>query len=194
MPPEEYSFYTATAVLESQEKGDYKGLASGQTRSQYSDNGVSGNYWYIYKGADSIDPSSVSYSKQDLYSGEPITITVTPVTPTYGGTISYLYQYSTNGGSTWTNIGSKTTATSKTVTIPEGAEQFRVRVQASDGWGFTSTTYVTGANLPVSQIKAYATASGKLRAGAKMYATVGGKIRQVQKGYVTVGGKIRKLF
>lgn len=150
--------------------------------------------WRDYKGQDSIDPSAVTYSKQDLYSGEPVTIIATPITPTYGGAISYQYQYSTDGGTTWTNIGSKTTETSKTFTIPEEVEQFQARVQASDGWGFTSATYVTGANLPVSQIKAYATVSGKLMAGAKMYATVGGKIRQIQKGYATVGGKIRKMF
>lgn len=160
----------------------------------YPNDGAYGEDWYKYLGSDSIDPSTVTYSKQDLYSGEPVIIEVTPITPTYGGTISYLYQYSTDGGNTWTNIGSKTTETSKTFTIPEEVEQFQARVQASDGWGFTSATYVTGANLPVSQIKAYATVDGKLMAGAKMYATVDRKIRQVQKGYATVGGKIRKMF
>lgn len=150
--------------------------------------------WLSYKGSDTIDPTAASYSHEDLYSGESVTITITPRTPTYGGTISYQYQYSTDGGRTWTNIGSKTTDTSKSITILEGAEQFQARVLASDGWGFTSTTYVYGPSLPVSQIKAYATVGGKLAAGAKMYATMGGKIRQIQKGYTTVGGKIRKLF
>lgn len=173
--------------------GSFVENISSVSSSAYPSNGTQGNYWYEYKGSDTIDPTTVSYSTRDLYPNEPVTITVTPRTPIYGGTVYYQYQYSVNG-TTWTNIGNKTTATSKTITIPEGAERFQARVQASDGWGFTSTTYVTGGNLPVSQIKAYATVSEKLRAGAKLYATVGGKTRQIQKGYATVGGKIRKLF
>ena len=174
--------------------GSFLGNISSKNSTTYPEYGIYGNYWYTYKGSDTIDPSAVTYSKQDLTSGETTTVFVSSRTPTYGGTIYYQYQYSTDGGNTWTNIGSKTTEARKTVTIPEGAEQFQARVQASDGWGFTSTTYVYGPSLPVSQIKSYATVGGKLAAGAKMYATMGGKIRQIQKGYATVGGKIRKLF
>lgn len=172
--------YTETSASNSKTEGPF--LSGGNWR------------WRKYRGADTIDPTAISYSSGDLYSDELVTITVTPRTPTYGGTIYYQYQYSINGGATWTNIGSKTTDASKSITIPEGADQFQARVLASDGWGFTSKTYVYGSNLPVSQIKAYATVGGKNRAGAKIYATVNGKIRQVQKGYVTVVGKIRKLF
>lgn len=150
--------------------------------------------WRAYRGSDTIDPTAVTYSTNDLYPNEPVTITVTPVTPTYGGTIYYQYQYSTNGGSTWTNLGSRTTDTSKTMTIPEGATQFRARVTASDGWGFTSTTPVLGANLGVSQLKAFATLDALYRSGVKMYATVDGKIREITKGYATVNGVIRKMF
>lgn len=150
--------------------------------------------WRTFRGADTIDPTAVTYSTNDLYPNEPVTITVTPVTPTYGGTIYYQYQYSTNGGSTWTNLGSRTTDTSKTMTIPEGATQFRARVTASDGWGFTSTTPVLGANLGVSQLKAFATINALHRSGVKMYATVDGKIREITKGYATVDGVIRKMF
>lgn len=150
--------------------------------------------WRALKGSDSIDPSAVTYSKQDLYPGEPVTISVTPVTPTYGGTVSYLYQYSIDGGSTWKNIGSKTTNTSVSITIPEGALQFQSRVTASDGWGFTSTTPVLGPSLGVSQLKAYAAVSGTSRAGVKMYATVGGKVKEIQKGYAIIGRKVHKIF
>lgn len=150
--------------------------------------------WRAYKGSDTIDPSAVTYSKQDLYPGEPVTISVTPVTPTYGGTVSYLYQYSIDGGSTWKNIGSKTTNTSVSITIPEGALQFQSRVTASDGWGFTSTTPVLGPSLGVSQLKAYAAVSGTSRAGVKMYATVGGKVKEIQKGYAIIGRKVHKIF
>ena len=150
--------------------------------------------WRIYKGSDTIDPTAVTYSKTDLYPGEPVIISVAPITPTYGGIISYLYQYSTNGGSTWTNIGSKTTETTASVTIPEGAKQFQSRVTASDGWGFTSTTPVFGPNLEVSQLKAYASVNGVNRTGTKLFATMDGKIREIQKGYAMIGGKVRKLF
>lgn len=155
----------------------------------------SGQYrWRAYRGSDTIDPTAVTYSTNDLYPNESVTITVTPVTPTYGGIIYYQYQYSTNGGSTWTNLGSRTTDTSKTMTIPEGATQFRARVTASDGWGFTSTTPVLGANLGVSQLKAFATINALHRSGVKMYATVDGKIREITKGYATVDGVIHKMF
>lgn len=175
-------------------KGTFIEYKSAQNYDEYPRYGIQDSYYYDYKGSDTIDPNSISYSKSELYSGEPVIINISPKVPTYGGVVYYQFSYSTNGGSTWTNIGSKTTETNKTITIPTGASQFQARALASDGWGFTSTTYVTGPNLPVSQIKAYATVGGKLMAGAKMYATVDGKIRQVQKGYVTVGGKVRKLF
>lgn len=175
-------------------RGKYLEEISRTNPSSYPKDGVSGNGWYVYKGSDSIDPTAVTYSTNDLYPNEPVTITVTPVTPTYGGTIYYQYQYSINGGSTWTNLGSRTTDTSKTMTIPEGATQFRARVTASDGWGFTSTTPVLGANLGVSQLKAFATLDALYRSGVKMYATVDGKIREITKGYATVNGVIRKMF
>lgn len=190
-PDVKQSFYVNTAVGS---KGDYISTVSNGSRSAYSDNGITSVNWYVYKGSDNIDPISVIYSKPDLEAGEPVTITVSPRTPTYGGTIYYQYQYSTDGGNTWTSLGSKTTATSKSITIPEEVEQFQARVLASDSWGFTSTTYVNGPNVPVSQIKAYATIDGKNRAGNKIYVTVDSKIRVVAKGYVTVNGIIRKLF
>lgn len=150
--------------------------------------------WRVYKGSDIIDPIGITYSTTDLYVGETVAIQAAPRTPTYGGTIYYQYQYSTNGGKTWTNIGSRTTSTSKEVTIPAGATQFQARVIASDGWGFTSSTPVSGQNLAVSQLKAYATVSGIHKAGAKMFVIVDGKVREISKGYATVGGIIRKLF
>ncbi len=149
--------------------------------------------WRTDGGSDTIDPSGVAYSKEELYAGDLVEIRVTPRAPTYGGTVYYLYQYSTNG-STWTNIGSRTTNTTASVTIPAGATQFQARVLASDGWGFTSATYVTGPSLGVSQLKAYVGVSGKARAVQKIYIGVNGKAREVVKGYVGVGGKARKFL
>lgn len=141
------AFYTATAFLKSQEKGTPNGYASASSRSAYSDDGATNGYWYVYSGADSIDPTSVTYSKNDIHPGDSVTITINPATVKYGGTIYYQYQYSTNGGTTWFNLGSKTTETSKTTTVSVQANQFRVRVQASDDWGFTSSTYVYSQNV-----------------------------------------------
>lgn len=152
-------------------------------------------YGCKYLGSDNIDPSAIRYSKSELEAGESITVSVTPRTPTYGGTVYYQYQYSTNGGSSWLNSGGKTTGTSKTITVPAYATQFQVQVIASDGWGFTSTTPVIAANLKViARLTAYGTVSGTHRAGAKLFATVDGKAREITKGFATVDGVIRKLF
>ena len=110
----------------------------------------SGGHWYTFQGSDSIDPTAVSYSNSKPKPGESVTVTITPCSNTYGGTVSYQYQYSTNGGSSWQNAGSKTTDKSKAITIPANAAKFCVRVLASDDMGFTSTTYVTGATLNIN--------------------------------------------
>lgn len=191
-----YTLVSHSAKSLSQEKGDYIDLVTRSAANSYPNDGIKLLNWYVYKGSDSIDPSSVSYSKDDLYQGEAVDIIVTPGNIIYGVPpyAEYQFSYSVDGGSTWVNAGSKVAATRKTMTVPNGAAQLQARVIASDFWGFTSTTYVYGPNLPVSQIKSYATVGSKLRAGAKIYAAVGGKIRQIQKGYATVGGKIRKMF
>ena len=130
-------------------KGSLLGHTSGPSQSTSPADGVSGNYWYTYLGSDNIDPTAVGYSTTTPKGGENITIRVTARSNTYGGTISYRYQYSINGGQSWTDAGT-TTATSKTVTVPKGAPTFQARVLASDNMGFTSSTWVTGAKLTVT--------------------------------------------
>lgn len=150
--------------------------------------------WRVYKGSDTIDPLSVTYRENTLYSGEPVTVQVEARTPTYGGTISYQYQYSVDGGKTWANAGSKTTETSLEIGIPADAKQFQARVLASDNYGFTSTTYVNGPNQAVAQLKAYIGINGKARAVSKIYIGVNGKACEVIKGYIGVNGKARKFL
>lgn len=150
--------------------------------------------WRVYKGSDTIDPLSVTYRENTLYKGEPVTVQVEARTPTYGGTISYQYQYSVDGGKTWTNAGSKTTETSLEITVPAEAKQFQARVLASDNYGFTSTTYVNGPAVGVSQLKAYGGRDGKARSVLKMYSGVNGKARTVVKSYIGIGGKARKFL
>lgn len=130
-------------------KGSLTGTASNGNSSAYPQNGGSGSSWYVYQGSDSIDATAVGYSNQSPMGGQPITINVTPATPTYGGTIQYTYQVQLSGGS-WTTIATKTTATSQQYTIPAGTTSFAARVVANDTWGFSSSTYTTGSTLTVT--------------------------------------------
>ena len=113
-------------------QGTVIGEVSANSSSAYPNNGIYSNYWYTFLGSDTIDPLSVSYSNSKPNPGSSVTVSVSPRSPTYGGTINYQFSYSTNGGSSWTNIGGATTSTSKSVTIPTSATQFKARVIASD--------------------------------------------------------------
>lgn len=130
-------------------KGTANGTVSNSASSTYPQDGISGNYWYTYQGQDVIDATAVGYSNQAPMGGQPITINVTPRTPTYGGTIRYTYQVQLSGGA-WQTISSNNTATSLQYTIPAGTTSFAARVRASDTWGFSSSDYTTGATLSVT--------------------------------------------
>lgn len=150
-------------------------------------------YWYIYKGSDSIDPTAITYPAEGLESGQQITVSVTPSSSnTYGGTVTYLYQYRRNGGN-WVDLKT-TTDTSASYTIPEGTTNIQFRVRASDNMGFTSTDYITGQNAAVSQLKAYIGINGKARKVDKLYVGVNGKAKQVIKGYIGVGSKAQRFL
>lgn len=167
---------------------------SADSRSAYKDGVDAQGYTYTFLGSDSIDPYSVTYSKTELQSGEGISISASARNPVYGGTVYYQFEYSVDGGNTWTSIGSETKKLSVTMTIPAGAKQFQARVTASDTWGFTSTTPVYGTNLGVSALKAYVSPAGKARAATKIKVSPAGKAREVVKGYIGVNGKARKFM
>lgn len=122
---------------------------SNSAAATYPQDGISGNYWYTYQGQDVIDATAVGYSNQAPMGGQPITINVTPTTPTYGGTIRYTYQVQLDGGA-WTTIATNVTETSQQYTIPAGTNSFAARVLASDTWGFSSSDYTTGTTLSVT--------------------------------------------
>ena len=121
--------------------GDFISKVSAASSAQYPIRGVSGDYYYERLGSDSIDPSAVSIPSVIRGADGLFTITVTPDVNTYGGTISYRYEYSTDGGTTWTATATAT-ATQQEITIPAGAPTIKVRVRASDDMGFTSSAYI----------------------------------------------------
>ena len=96
-------------------KGSFLDYVSGTSQSSYPSDGVQGSYWYTYQGSDNIDPTAVTYPGGPK-SGVPITITVTPRDNTYGGTISYQYEYSLDGGNVWNQLA-LTTAASRQLRI-----------------------------------------------------------------------------
>ena len=123
------------------------GPVSSGISSAYPQNGMSGSYWYEYQGTDTIDPTGVDYVSSPK-GGQPIDIRVTARPNTYGGTISYQYEVSVDGGQVWTQVGLDTAVT-KSYTIPKGSPTFRARVQARDNMGFTSTDWVYGPQVDV---------------------------------------------
>jgi hypothetical protein len=140
-----YSWSDATnfqAVNVEYAKGDTLLGTVASSRSDYHPSNGSDKYnWYVLKGTDTIDPVSVTH-KTAIEPGE-IEITINPSTGNvYGGTITYTIQTTTDG-SNWVTDGT-TTESSYTVTVPEGADKFGIRVQAKDDMGFTSSTYVYG--------------------------------------------------
>lgn len=177
-------------------KGDFIDKKSSNLSNTYPNNGVSSDGWYSLLGSDIIDPNFISYSNSNPQAGNAITISISVRSPIYGGTVYYQYQYSINNGSTWTNIGSKTTATNVSVTIPTNATQFKARVLASDNLGFTSTTYVVGDNLTVQTSGGdnYIGIGGTARQIDKIYIGIGGTAREVTEGYIGIGGTARKFY
>ena len=140
--------YIYQSTVYSQGSTSY-GNVSSASSSAHPSNNYSGSYWYVLKGNDCIDPS-ISYPSS-IFKNQNVKISVSPASNTYGGTISYKYEYTTDG-STWTTANSGTTATSVDVTFPSTATTFQARVTASDNMGFTSTTAVTGASVTVYDI------------------------------------------
>lgn len=54
------------------------GTASSANRNEYPDDGAANGSWYVYRGSDSIDPLSVSYSTDSPERGQTVTVTVEP--------------------------------------------------------------------------------------------------------------------
>ena len=141
-----YRNYISSTVV--QGDTDYGPVASASS-GDYPNNGSSGGNWYVYRGSDVIDPSSVTIPAS-IQGGTSIDITVTPSTgKKYGGTVSYTYQYRLNGGG-WQALSWPTTATTQRLTVPKGTTSVQVQVRAQDNLGFTSSTWVASASVEVT--------------------------------------------
>lgn len=120
-----------------------QGKLSSDISTAYPNKAYQGDYYYKYLGSDSIDPRSITYPTS-AKAGERLNIKATASNSnTFGGTITYLYEYKKDGGA-WDTTWYSSTSTSVAMTAlpPSGTYQFRVR--AKDNFGFTSTTYATG--------------------------------------------------
>lgn len=134
-----------------QAQGSLIGQIIGNTQSQYPTNGISGDYWYIYQGSDSIDPTAIT-APATIRLGKPITVTISPSTSkVYGGNVSYRYQVNRNG-SGWADVQASTPNTSISYQVPLGTTSLQFRVQASDDLGFTSTDWITSDQIEVIQL------------------------------------------
>ena len=123
-------------------QGTYIDQRSNASSGYYPYDDEDGGYYYVRQGSDQVDPTAVTVP-DDIDDGTTITIGLTPNTgKTYGGTISYTYQYRYNGGS-WQTL-TTTTAASTTLLVPKDQySTLEVRVRAQDDMGFTSNTWVS---------------------------------------------------
>lgn len=187
------SLYTGVVqrVRASGEAGETLGRVSSASASAYPAGGIgqSGedNVWYTYLGADSIAPASVSLTGS-IRAGENVTVQLAAGQNTWGGVIRYTAEYSTDGGGSYSVIGSST-ALSFAFIVPEGAESVVVRARAEDGWGFTDTDFTVSAVYAVESTSIYACVGGVMRPVVP-YVCAGNVIRQAS-GRVCVGGVIK---
>lgn len=139
---ESRSFYRLGRKLVYSQGSSLQGTVSNASSGAYPNNSYSGSNWYVYQGADNIDPASVTIPAS-IQGGTSIDITVAPSAgKVYGGTVSYTYQYKL-GNDAWQTLSGPTTATTQQLTIPKGTTSVQVQVQARDNLGFTSSTWVS---------------------------------------------------
>ena len=138
-----------TASLEYSQGSTNYGPVSSASSGAYPNNGSSGSNWYVYQGADSIDPAAVSIPAS-IQGGTSIDITVAPSTgKKYGGTVSYTYQYKLDNGG-WQALSGPTTETTQQLAVPKGTASVQVQVRAQDNLGFTSSTWVASETVAVT--------------------------------------------
>ena len=143
--------YTATTYQQAYiyyTQGSYLDQRSNASSYYYPYDDEDGGYYYVRQGSDQVDPTAVTVP-DDIDDGTTIQISITPNTgKTFGGTISYTYQYRYDGGS-WQTL-STTTATTVSLAVPKGQySTLEVRVRAQDDMGFVSGTWVSSGSKTI---------------------------------------------
>ena len=137
-----------TASLEYSQGSTLQGTVSSANSGAYPQNSYSGSYWYVYQGADSIDPAAVTLPAS-IMGGDTVTATVTPSAgKVYGGNVTYTWQYRLDGGA-GQGRGSGA-GTTQSLTVPAGTNTVEVQVRANDDLGFTSSTWVSSGAVNVT--------------------------------------------
>ena len=129
-------------------QGSYLDQRSNASSGYYPYDDEDGGYYYVRQGSDQVDPTAVTVP-DGIDDGTTIQISITPNTgKTFGGTISYTYQYRYDGGS-WQTL-STTTATTVSLAVPKDQySTLEVRVRAQDDMGFTSNTWVSSGSKTI---------------------------------------------
>lgn len=177
-------------------KGDFISYVSSNSANAYPKNGQTNGYYYVYIGADDIEPISISSSALEVSPGDSITVTVTPSTSkVFGGTVFYCYAYAVDPVGTIGYSNEETTvATTKKYTIPTNAQKtFGIRVSVKDDLGYLGSRshYVL---LSISSGHLYVGVSGVARKARKLYIGVNGTARKVKRGYIGINGVARQFY
>ena len=143
--------YTATTYQQAYiyyVQGSYIDQRSNASSYYYPYDDEYGGYYYVRQGSDEVDPTAVTVP-DDIDDGTTIQISITPNTgKTFGGTISYTYQYRYDGGR-WQTL-STTTATTVSLAVPKGQySTLEVQVRAQDDMGFVSGTWVSSGSKTI---------------------------------------------
>ena len=157
-----YFFRQKTTDI-SYEKGDQsKGIKTSNTSSTYPSNGnvndkedpdnVEKMLWYVFSGADNVDPTDVTYNETEIgLDGTFVTATLTKSSGiTYDATLKYDWEYTTDNGNQWNSQAENVSNEKYVFDVPGSTTGFAVRVRVSDdGYGY-SGDWVTGDTLHVS--------------------------------------------
>lgn len=124
-------------ITETYVRGSYIGTVKSTNRSAYPDNGVSGNYWYVYKGTTNppTAPSSITVPGGSIYSSTPVNISWSASTDPDGDLAGYELERQLDGSGSFSQIY-RGSSRSYQDTIPTGKHTsviYRVRAYDSEG-------------------------------------------------------------
>lgn len=126
-------------------KGSYIGTVTSTSSTTYPKNGISGDYWYVYKGTVSPPsaPSTITVPGGTIYSSTPVDISWSASTDPDGDSVGYELERQLDGSGSFTQIY-RGSSRSYRDTIPAGTHTSVIyRVCAYDSKGNYSS-YCTG--------------------------------------------------